>query len=59
MPTQAEYQAAGKLTNPHKEYYVKVTLKIPQRLLGRLTKKAIVTKDVELVAADWDRVREI
>jgi hypothetical protein len=41
------------------EYYVNVTLKIPQRLFGRLTKKAIATKDVELVAADWGNVREI
>jgi hypothetical protein len=38
---------------------VTVTLRIPHRLLGRLTKKAIASKDVELVAADWDKVREV
>jgi len=44
---------------PCAEYFVTVTLRIPHRLLGRLTKKAIASKDVELVAADWDKVREV
>lgn len=43
---------------PVREYYVNVTFKIPHSMLGRLTKKSIATKQVELVAADWDRVRE-
>jgi hypothetical protein len=41
------------------EYFVNVTLRIPRRLFGRITKKAIMSKDVEIVAADWDKVREI
>jgi hypothetical protein len=44
---------------PCSEYFVTVTLKIPRKLLGRLTKKAIALKEVELVAADWDRAREV
>jgi len=53
--------AAGTLLSPPScsEYFVTVTLRIPHRLLGRLTKKAIASKDVELVAADWDKVREV
>lgn len=41
------------------EYYVNVTFKIPYRLIGRITKKSIQSKDVEIVAADWDKARKI
>ena len=39
-------------------YYVDVTLCIPHKLLGRrLTKKTIASREVELVAYDWGKVR--
>ena len=53
------YTGGGGGQPPCSEYYVTVTLRIPHRLLGRITKKAIQSKDVEIMAADWDKVREI
>jgi hypothetical protein len=50
---------ADSSPSPVREYYVNVTLRIPHKLLGKITKKTIATKDVEIVAADWGRVREI
>lgn len=41
------------------EYYIKVTLRIPSRLVRRITKKAIQSKDVQVVAVDWDKMREV
>jgi hypothetical protein len=37
------------------EYLVNVTLRIPARLLYRVAKKDIRSKDVQLVSADWDK----
>ena len=41
------------------EYLVNITLQIPSRMLYRLTKEAIQSKDVKLVAANWDNIRLI
>jgi len=51
--------AHGSLHRPCSAYLVSVTLKIPADMLYRLTKNALKRSDVELVSADWDKMREV